>query len=702
MYLVFSLLIAMSLAYGVNAEVVSGNCGEDGDNVKWELDTENGVLTISGQGDMWDYEYQYDYSGGYTTAPWYSCYPGISTVVIQNGITSIGDYAFCGCTGLTNVTIPDGVRSIGICAFNKCTGLTNVTIPDSVTSIGMGVFNRTGLTSIVIPDSVTSIGYAAFADSIGLTSVTIPDSVRCIGNGAFSGCTGLTNVTIPDGVTSIGDSVFYACTGLMNVTIPGSVTSIGDAAFRGCTGLMSVTIPGSVTSIGDDAFSDCTGLTNVTILDGVTSIGDSAFSCCTGLTNITIPDSVTSIGDCAFAGCTGLASIVIPDSVTSIGIYAFNNTPWYKAKPDGLIYINRVLYDSKGLLYNRRITPGTVSISGYALWDCTEDINFITVPDSVTSIGGSAFREIPCWYDAKPNGLVYINKVLYKYNGNMPSNTKIDITPGTVSISDHAFYDYTNLTSVTIPDSVISIGNAAFSGCTGLTNVTIPDGVTSIGNHVFASCTGLTNITIPDGVTSIGNSAFFGCTGLTSVTIPAGVAKMSVLAFDSTQLTDIYYGGTETEWKNMMNMVGGGNDPLFQATLHCVPELPNQLVLTIGQRTAHAFGHTKINDVAPVVVNGRTMLPVRFLAENLGATVAWNEEKQLVTITGKNQNQEDVTIFITIGAANAQINGQSVALEAPAFVDQNRTFMPVRLIAEALGASVDWKEAEQKVIITKM
>ena len=96
------------------------------------------------------------------------------------------------------------------------------------------------------------------------------------------------------------------------------------------------------------------------------------------------------------------------------------------------------------------------------------------------------------------------------------------------------------------------------------------------------------------------------------------------------------------------------------------------------------------------------LLPVRFLAENLGATVAWNEEKQLVTITGKNQKQEDVTILITIGAANAQINGQSVALEAPAFVDQNRTFMPVRLIAEALGASVDWNEAEQKVIITKM
>ena len=222
--------------------------------------------------------------------------------------------------------------------------------------------------------------------------------------------------------------------------------------------------------------------------------------------------------------------------------------------------------------------------------------------------------------------------------------------------------------------------------------------MTSIGYYTFFGCIDLTSITIPDSVTSIGAKAFSG-TNLTNITIPASVAEISENAFDSTQLTDIYYSGTEKEWKNI-NILNG-NEPLFQATLHCAPELQNQLVLTIGQRTAHAFGHTKINDVAPVVVNGRTMLPVRFLAENLGASVAWNEEKQLVTITGKNQNQEDVTILITIGAANAQINGQSVALEAPAFVDQNRTFMPVRLIAEALGASVDWNEAEQKVIITK-
>ena len=581
--------------------------------------------------------------------------------------------------GNLTYSISDGEVTITGCDSSA----TSVTIPETidgypVTSIGRYAFvGRAGLTSITIPNSVASIGGGAFSGCTGLTNITIPDSVTSIGGTAFSGCTGLTSITIPNSVTSIGNFAFFGCTALTNIAIPDSVTSIGMYFFRKCTSLTSITIPNSVTSIGEDAFHDCTSLTSVTIPDSVTSIDNRAFSGCTSLTSIVIPDSVISIGAAAFSECTSLASIVIPDSVTSIGISAFNNTPWYNAKPDGLIYINKVLYKYKGTMPSNTkidIIPGTVSISGHAFSDCT-GLTSITIPDSVTSIGLFAFRGTS-WYNAKPDGLIYINKVLYEYKGTMPSNTKIDIIPGTVSISDFAFSERAGLTSVTIPNSVTSIGYYTFFGCIDLTSITIPDSVTSIGAKAFSG------------------------TNLTNITIPASVAEISENAFDSTQLTDIYYSGTEKEWKNI-NILNG-NDPLFQATLHCAPELPNQLVLTIGQRTAHAFGHTKINDVAPVVVNGRTMLPVRFLAENLGATVAWNEEKQLVTITGKNQNQEDVTILITIGAANAQINGQSVALEAPAFVDQNRTFMPVRLIAEALGASVDWKEAEQKVIITKL
>ena len=128
----------------------------------------------------------------------------------------------------------------------------------------------------------------------------------------------------------------------------------------------------------------------------------------------------------------------------------------------------------------------------------------------------------------------------------------------------------------------------------------------------------------------------------------------------------------------------------------------NQIILTIGEKAAQVFGKTKSNDVAPKIVNNRTMLPARFVAENLGAKVEWDGEKQLVTITGKNlKTDENVTILITIGAATAKVNGKDVKLDSPAFIENDRTYTPVRFISEYLGASVEWLEKEQKVIITK-
>jgi len=240
-------------------------------------------------------------------------------------VTSIGNFAFGGCTGLTSVTIPNSVTSIGEDAFNGCTGLTSITIPNSVTSIGNFAFGGcSGLTSVTIGNSVTSIGNNAFYGCSGLTSVTIPNSVTSIGNSAFEGCSGLTSITIPNSVTSIGDGAFHDCKGLTSITIPNSVTSIGYSAFENCSGLTSITIPNSVTSIGNYAFYNCSGLTSVTIPNSVTSIGDYAFSGCSKLTSVTIPNSVTSIGYAAFRYCSGLTSVTIGSGVTSIGNRAFD------------------------------------------------------------------------------------------------------------------------------------------------------------------------------------------------------------------------------------------------------------------------------------------------------------------------------------------------------------------------------------------
>ena len=242
-------------------------------------------------------------------------------------VTSIGNWAFVGCSGLTRVTIPDSVTSIGGYAFSDCSGLTSVTILNSVTNIGGSAFSGcTNLTSVMIPDSVTSIGEDAFVGCSGLTSVMIGDGVTSIGNRAFGGCSGLTSVMIGDGVASIGYWAFENCTNLTSVTIPAGVTGIGWYAFSGCSGLTRVIIGDGVTSIGGYAFSGCSGLTNVTIGNGVTNIGDRAFYNSSGLTSVTIPDGVKRIEGGAFFGCTNLASVTIPHSVTNIGYEAFRWT----------------------------------------------------------------------------------------------------------------------------------------------------------------------------------------------------------------------------------------------------------------------------------------------------------------------------------------------------------------------------------------
>jgi PKD repeat protein len=524
---------------------------------------------------------------------------GLSTVSIPDSITSIGNSAFSGCSALTTLSLPDNVTTIGSRAFEDCSNLTTVVIPDSVTTIGTSAFEDcSGLTLVTIGSGVTDIGGSAFSGCSTLTafdvdtdnsvyasidgilydkdlttliqcpsgktgSVTIPDSITSFGDRAFYGCTGLTSVTIPDGVTNIGAYPFYGCSGLTLVTIGNSVTSIGTSAFYSCTNLTSLTIGNSVTSIGNFAFRDCSALTTVTIPDSVTSISVLAFSQCSALTTVSIGSGVKSISGNSFAGCSALTainvdtnnslyasvdgilydkdittliqcppgktgSITIPDSVTSIGTTALASCALTAIDVDA---DNSVYASVDGVLYDKAITTLIQCPSGKT--------GSVTIPDSVTTIGSSAFKSCSELTTVTiPDSVTTIGEATFR---DCTALTSVAIPDSVTSIGNGAFRDCTALTSVTIPDSVTSIGYYAFYGCTALTSMTIPDSITNIGASMFHSCTALTSVTIPDSVTSIDGNVFYGCTNLTSLTFMGNAPSLSSnWAYGLTDLV-VYY-----------------------------------------------------------------------------------------------------------------------------------------------------------------
>ena len=565
-----------------------GTCGTVGHeaDLRWVLTgtSPNYTLNIFGSGAMKDYPRDTE------ELPWNS-YGGMSTVVIGNGVTHIGNNAFHGCGSLASITIPNSVTSIGGDAFMSCSSLASITIPNSVTSIGDSAFERCdGLTSVTFGNSVTSIGGDAFMNCSSLASIEIPASVTSIGDRAFESCFSLASISVASGNTkyhSEGNCLIETATnklirGCKTSVIPTGVTSIGECAFNGCSALTNIEIPDDVTSIGDDAFSGCTGLTSITFGNSVTSIGDYAFNGCNALTSIEIPASVTSIGDGAFYSCSSLASITIyAPSLTTYGEDAFKNNASGRK-----IYVPMASLDT----YQTNWSEYAGDIVGFS--SCGDNVYYLynSTTHTLNIFGSGAMADYT--EGAAP---------WYSYCSNI---TTVIIGNGVTSIGSNAFNSCNALTSITFGNGVTSIGDRAFYSCSSLTSIEIPASVTHIGNNAFFQCTGLSSITIPDNVTSIGNDAFYDCTSLTSIEIPASVTSIGYTAFAyCSSLASISVASGNTKYHSEGNcLIETATKTLIQG---CKTSVIPTGVTSIGERAFSCYtGLTSIEIPASVTSIG--------------------------------------------------------------------------------------------------
>ena len=539
--------------------IANGACGP---NLTWEL-TSDSILTISGTGEMDNYAWPLN-------APWYSIRNLIAHVVIQPGVTSIGNSAFYYCEGLASIIIPNSVISIGSNALIACSRLTSITIPQSVTSIGdHALCFCSGLDSVYIPNGVTNIENYVFYGCSGLTSMTIPNSVTSLGKYAFEGCSGLTSITIPSGVISIDYGAFSGCSGLTSITIPNSVTSIGDWAFsmvanieywgsamgapwgaRTLNGIVdgdlvyqdlsktnltacfastvgNIIIPESVKSIGDDAFYNCSRLTSITIPNGVTSIGEFAFNGCSGLTSFTIPDSVIYIGSSAFSGCENLATIICKSSIPAQLGYFDDGVSWFD--PFSNIITPFVIYVPCGSaeayrtadvwqLYASQIQiPLSATIQTAPLVEGTGQVNIPqTICDTLLEAIPAYGYHFVQWTDSVVDNPRLID----------PTTEATYIAQFELEKSGRCGDDLLLRWAYDSESQTLTIsGNGTFNSNIQygveapleMTSLIVEDSVQSIGANAFAGIPTLTSVTLGQDVSRIRENAFYDCENLTVI-----------------------------------------------------------------------------------------------------------------------------------------------------------------------------------------
>lgn len=564
-------------------------CGE---NLTWEF--ADGILTISGTGDM------YDYSSA-DPAPWSAKNNDISEITVLDGVTSIGDNAFHSCCAESIDLQCTSLVSIGKNAFSRCTMLTSIFIPESVQSIGSEAFSLCeGLSMVELPTTLTKIPDGIFTDCTLLDSITIPDTVTEIGANAFLRCTAFILEKLPAGIKSIGAAAFANCGNIESLALPGTLESIGEAAFNG-TAIDKASFAGTPEkweAIGGDAC--CIAQDKIDFLEHTCDFGGSwqydtqkhwKQCSCNKTQNEgahTGDGDTCTVCDAALSEALGSGSIDggLSWSLSRSGALTISGSG---KMPDFSSVANAAPWDKqKDKIQSVVIESGVQSISGGAFSGCTA-LEKLSISETVTQIAPNAFggcTSLAAFEVAEGNkAFLSVGGVLFSADKELlryPVGKSADYTvpSGTVAIAGGAFKDCAKLESLVIPDSVTAIGESAFencaalkritlpknitkleascfSGCTALAEIALPDSVKTLGEKVFSGCAALKSVKIPAEVTVIPTEAFSGCSSLESITIPKSVSHINERAFDGcTALKKVDYLGSDTDWSRVTKETG--------------------------------------------------------------------------------------------------------------------------------------------------
>ena len=616
-------VILISSLAGVNLDLIDfstkssalGNSGQCGENVFYTFDENTGTLVISGEGDMYDnYTSQNPTTKIITvtqivpvttygqmpttktkttkvTEPFHltnSPFYGenrIKTIIIEQGVTKIGNYSFANCSELKSITICNSVSSIGNSSFYNCSKLNEISIPEGVTSIGDSAFNNcTELSAVNIPDTVTRIGNHAFSNCNKLNTLSLGNSIKTISEYAFYNCSSLTDLLLPDSVENINDCAFNSCSGLISINLGNNPDlKLNYNVFDGCdsvesyfigannlnyvtdcygvlynkdkTGLIKYpagnnrteyTVERNTAYINENAFENSRFLKNIDLPNDIISMGEYSFQNCTHLERIVIPDGTDTVCYAAFDGCTALKEITLPENLNVLGNFSFNNC----------VNLEKVYYNSKNL--------NTDEVRRTCFYNCG------TNSTGIDFVFGDTVEAIPEeLLEFSTNGVHIIvigsSNWNYDYDINYPKIKSVTIGKNVKQIGNYAFYGLASLTVFNFNAKNCESMNYAIVGCNNLSSINIGDSVEQIPKNAFSSCTGLTSVTMGNSVTSVGNNAFSSCIGLTSITIPENVETISDYAFKGcTNLKNVVFNSDD-----YINIGNGVFDECYNAVICC-------------------------------------------------------------------------------------------------------------------------------------